>query len=258
MPEPYYADDLVTLYHGRCEDMLPTLPAVDLIVTSPPYNLGASPSADFGHYKRGQDTAGGARKWGGVGRAGISYGAHNDAMDPAEYERWQRSVLTACWEGLTDRGAIYYVHKPRVQADTLWTPLTLNPGLPVRQILFWARSGGVNFGTTHYLPTTEWIIIFAKSGFRLRDRGASGVGDIWRIPQRPSEHPAPFPVGIPARAIETTVPRAVLDPFAGSGTTLVAAKAAGIPAIGIEIEERHCELAATRLSQGVLDFTEAS
>ena len=58
----------------------------------------------------------------------------------------------------------------------------------------------------------------------------------------------------PARAIETTAPGLVLDPFAGSGTTLRAAKDAGVKAIGIEKSERYCEMAAERLPQGAFDF----
>ena len=70
---------------------------------------------------------------------------------------------------------------------------------------------------------------------------------MWRVPQEPSDHPCPFPIGLPARAIESAGPRTVLDPFAGSGTTLRAAKDAGVHAVGIEKSERYCEMIVKRL-----------
>lgn len=85
------------------------------------------------------------------------------------------------------------------------------------------------------------------------------MGDVWPTPiARVDGHPAPFDKSIPGRCIEATGATTVLDPFAGSGTTLVAAKEAGVSAIGVELEERYCEIAARRLSQGVLDFGAAS
>ena len=253
---PYYDDGLVTLYHGDCMELLPTLGPVDLIFTSPPYNLGVSAGVGFGHYvdSAGMRQRGGGGKWAG-GELAHGYGDHSDAMSMEEYEAWQRDFLSLAWTRLTDNGAIYYNHKPRVQAGTLWTPLCLNPDLPVRQIVIWARAGGVNFAPTHYLPTHEWIVVLAKPDFRLKSKGASGVGDVWQVTQESGiDHPAPFPIGLPARAIETTSPTVVLDPFAGSGTTLVAAKAAGVRAIGIEKTERYCDVAVKRLAQEVLDF----
>ncbi|WP_301119632.1 DNA-methyltransferase [Mycolicibacterium fortuitum] len=258
MMQPYYQDDSVTLYHGDCLEILPSIDGVDLVVTSPPYNLGATPGGAFGHYRDGQGR-GGQGKWDGAGADGIGYSDHSDAMPPAEYEEWQKRCLVAMWWSLSDRGAIFYNHKPRVQADSVWLPLALNPGLPVRQIIVWARAGGVNFAPTHYMPTHEWILVFAKDAWRLKSKGASGVGDVWRINQEPNAlHPAPFPIGLPAQAIETTAPRLVLDPFAGSGTTLRAAANAGVPSIGIEKSERYCELIAKRLDQMVLDFGSVS
>lgn len=254
----YYQDESVTLYHGDCLDILPSLSGVDLVVTSPPYNLGVTAGGGFGHYKDGQ-ARGGQGKWGGTNKDGIDYTDHDDAMPPAEYAQWQRDVLAACWETLSDTGAIFYNHKPRVQASTLWLPLELNPGLPLRQIIVWARAGGMNYAPTHYVPTHEWIMVLAKPDFRLKSKGASGLGDVWRVNQQSNpDHPAPFPIAIPARAIETTAPRLVLDPFAGSGTTLRAATDAGVKSIGIEKSERYCELIARRLDQGVLDFGSAS
>jgi site-specific DNA-methyltransferase (adenine-specific) len=257
MTEPYYADDAATLYHGDCLDILPALGGVDLIVTSPPYNLGVTTGGGFGHYKDGQ-RHGGQGKWGGTGRDGITYADHADTMPYPEYREWQRSVLTACWRTLTNAGAIFYNHKPRVQAGTLWLPLDLNPDLPLRQIIIWARSGGMNYAPTHYVPTHEWICIFAKPAWRLKSKAASGTGDVWRIPQESNaSHPAPFPLSLPAAAIESTSPTLVLDPMAGSGTTLRAAKAAGVRSVGVEISERYCEVAAEYLAQGVLAFEAA-
>ena len=246
--EPFYDDGLITLYCGDNAEVMPTLGPVDLVFTSPPYNLSTTTGG-------GLSGAGQKGKWVNANRGGLGegYADHDDAMPVAEYEEWQRSFLRLAWGTLTDAGAIYYNHKPRVQAGTLWTPLVVNPGLPVRQIIVWARAGGMNFAPTHYLPMHEWIVVFAKPTFRLKSKEASGVGDVWRVTQEQGiEHPAPFPIGLPARAIETVAPSCVLDPFAGSGTTLVAAKAAGVRAIGIEKSERYCEVAVKRLAQGSL------
>lgn len=235
---PYYQDDFVTLYHGDCRDVLPSLTDIDLIVTSPPYNL----SHNKGSYSRGG-------LWAPPG-GGITYDTHTDDLPLSEYVNWQKDILTKAWDCLSDRGAIYYNHKPRVHNKTLWNPLEVNPGLPVRQIVIWDRGNGFNFSPTHYMPMHEWIVIFAKEHWGLSSRGASGVGDVWRIAPLPEpDHPAPFPIGIPAQAIETTKPRTVLDPFSGIGTTIRAAKDAGVKAIGIEVSERYCELTARRLSQ---------
>lgn len=255
MTRPYFDEGGVTIYHGDCHEILDGLGTFDLVFTSPPYNLGGSPWPHLGHWKQG-DSAGGKSKWrnGSDGSGGVSYDQHGDAEPWADYVAWQRNVLMGLWMGnLTDTGAIFYNHKPRVIGGRLWTPLELTADIPIRQIVTWARAGGMNFNPTAYVPTYEWIIIMATPGFRLASKGASGVGDVWRVAQEANpDHPAPFPVGLPARAIETTGPGSVLDPFMGSGTTLVAAKAAGVRAVGIDVSERYCEVAANRLAQGVL------
>lgn len=250
---PYYDDGLVTLYCGRWEDVLPSLGLFDLIVTSPPYNLGGSPWPHLGHWKPG-DGPGGKSKWrnGSDGSGGVTYSEHEDTMPWTDYVAWQHALLRALWDHLSDAGAIFYNHKPRVIGGRLWLPLELDPGLLLRQIVVWARAGGMNYNPTAYVPTHEWIMVFAREAWRLKSKGASGAGDVWRFPQEPSPHPAPFPVGLPARAIETTGPGSVLDPHAGSGSTLVAAKAAGVRAVGIEKSEAYCAMAVDRLAQGSL------
>jgi modification methylase len=255
MTAPYYDDGIATIYLGDCEDILPQLPAADLIFTSPPYNLAGSPWPKLGHWKQG-DSPGGKSKWrnGSDGSGGVSYSDHDDAMPWPEYVAWQHRVLELCWDALSDTGAIFYNHKPRTIGAKLWTPLELFPErLELRQIVTWARAGGMNFVPTAYLSTYEWIIIAARPAWRLKSQGASGVGDVWRVPaDQGNEHPAPFPIALPASAIDTTDPELVIDPFAGSGTTLRAAKDAGVRSIGIEKSEAYCELAVRRLGQGSL------
>jgi site-specific DNA-methyltransferase (adenine-specific) len=233
---PYYADDAVTLYLGDCMDVLPHLTGIDLVFTSPPYNLG--------------DMSGGLANLSG------GYRSYQDSKAAHEYETWQQDVLRACWETLSEDGAIFYNHKPIIRDGEAALPTRLNPGLPLRQIVIWYRQMGVNWAPGHFLPVHEWILILAKPAWKLRDKTASHASDVWAI--RPdlgnNEHPAPFPLSLPAKAIAATDARTVLDPFAGSGTTLRAAKDAGRKAIGIEMDERYCELIARRLGQEVLDF----
>lgn len=253
MTAPYYDEGGVTIYHGDCEEVLPTLGLVDMVFTSPPYNLGNA-GETFGHYAddAGMRHRGGGGKWTG-GALANGYDGHDDTMPLLQYESWQRRILKLCWAQITQSGAIFYNHKPRVQAGTLWTPQRCNPDLPLRQIVTWARAGGVNFAPTHYMPTYEWVFIYAKADWRLKSKAASGLGDVWYVPQESNtDHPCPFPVALPARALESAAPASVLDPFVGSGSTLRAAKDRGIPAIGIDKSERYCEIAANRVSQEVL------
>lgn len=251
---PYYQDELTTIYCADNAEILPWLYGVDLVFTSPPYNLGDAPWDHAGHWSKGGGVGGNGKWQKGVNSsAGANYASHDDAMPWWQYRNWQHEVLKACWNTLSDAGAIFYNHKPRVVGTEVWLPLEMNPELPLRQIIVWARSGGMNYLPTAYVPTHEWIMVMAKDKFRLTSRSASGAGDVWRVHQETrNSHPAPFPLGLPARAIETTSPKLVLDPFMGSGTTLRAAKDAGVRAIGIEKSERYCEQAVERLKQGAM------
>jgi modification methylase len=232
----------ITLYFGDCLNVMAGMQSasVDIVITSPPYNLGTTCGGGFPTGVR-------VGKWSGGGLEN-GYGAHDDSMDHKEYVEWQRRVLLECWRVIVDDGAIFYNHKPRVQNGVLWTPFELNPDLPLRQVIIWKRSGGINFSPTFYCPHHEWIMVFAKPGFRLRDKGASGVGDVWEIPQEKGiDHPAPFPVELPRRILVTTGARSALDPFAGSGSTLVACRKTGRRGIGIEINLNYCDMVRRRL-----------
>lgn len=258
---PYYDREGMRIFHGDCRDVLPALAtgSIDLVFTSPPYNLGNTTGGGvrgLGHYRKtdGMQSRGGKglRRWRHPAIAN-GYGAFSDSLSHAAYVAQQQAVLLLLWDLLTPTGAIYYNHKPRILGGRVITPLAYLPPalLPqVRQIVIWKRSGGINFTQAFYVPMHEWIVIIARDGFRLRDKAASGVGDVWTVHQeRNSAHPAPFPLGLPVRAIETTRAGLILDPYMGSGTTLRAAKDCGRRAIGIDLSAAYCDMAIARLAQ---------
>jgi site-specific DNA-methyltransferase (adenine-specific) len=251
---PYFERAGIVIYHGGAEDVLPTLEAgsIGVVVTSPPYNMGLVP----GGSGRGMYRPGASNK---AGRFRDGYGVHTDALPQDAYDAWQRSTLAECWRLISDDGAIYYNHRPRVEHGRLRLPLGLDFGIPLRQIIIWDRGTGIDVNLRNYCTRQEWVLLFVKPEFRLRDHASSGTGDVWRLGMEYGEtgHPAPFPLSLPLRALTTCASGGmVLDPFMGSGTTLRAAADLGRRAIGIEIEERYCEIAARRLDQMPL-FTEA-
>ena len=233
MIEPYYSDDHVTIYHGDCLEVLQRLDLqVGMVLTSPPYNKGQPGGVEWTRLDDG-------------------YGQHDDAMPHDEYVRWQRAVVSGLWASLSDDGAIYYQHKPMAKGPEVRLPLELlPPEVLLRQIITWDRGSGFQRQFTHYVPSYEWILLLAKPAFRITTKN---VDDVWRIaPTADPDHPASFPLKLARRAVSSTCASVVLDPFMGSGTTLRAAKDMGRKAIGIELEERYCELAAKRLAQEVL------
>lgn len=239
---------------GDCREVLPTLGKFDLAVTSPPYNLGSAPWAHLGHWRPGTaGGAGGRAKWkGGASAVGVEYGSHQDSIPWPDYVAWQRDILTLLWARLEDDGAIFYNHKPRVVGSKLWTPLELMPPhLILRQIVNWSRPGGMNYSPVAFVPTYEWIMILAKEAFRLKSRGVSGVGDVWVMNPERNEHPAPFPIDLPLRAIEASGAQAVLDPFMGSGTTGAAAVKLGCKFSGIEKDPKWFDVSCRRITAAI-------
>jgi modification methylase len=227
-----------TLLLGDALEQMQRLPSasVDLVLTSPPYNLASATCINPGG---GWQTP----------LLQTGYPAAADNLPRATYVRWQHAVLRECWRLLSPRGAVFYVHKPRVQGGLLDTPLDLNPGLPLRQIVIWHRVHRFNCGPGHYAPAHEWIVVFAKPGFVLRDQSASQIGDVWTIqPDWGNAHPAPFPLELARRVLETTPDGTVLDCFLGSGTTGVAAAELARPFIGIEKDPEFLEMAKKRIA----------
>lgn len=252
MPEPAvgppFDSDGICVWHGDCLDVMATMAdeSVDIVVTSPPYNMGLVPGGNG----RGMYRPGASNK---AGRFRDGYaGSHDDAMRQDDYDAWQRDCLAEMWR--IARLGVFYVHRPRVEHGRLRTPLSWDFGPAVlRQIITWDRGTGIDVNRRQFCTRGEWIMVFAKPAFALVDHSASGMGDVWPLGRaHGSRHPAPFPLALPARCIDATGATSVLDPFCGSGTTLRAAMDAGIRGYGIDRSAAYCAMSIDRLAQRTL------
>lgn len=216
----------MTIYCGDALEVLPRLGKADLVLADPPYNVG----------KR--------------------YGVRDDSLEPGAYSAWMRLFLDAC--RLSSRDGVVFFPGTR---NVLDVASFLPPGLKTHRILGWHRkeyagdkwSGG---------PAMSWEpIIWASSAerpyynriFGSRGRDFLVVNATHGSPYA-RNHPCPKPPQVMAWLLGLFAPPkgTIIDPTAGTGTTLYAAKEAGLKAIGIEIEERYCEIAAKRCAQEVL------
>ncbi|KXK53217.1 MAG: site-specific DNA-methyltransferase [Chlorobi bacterium] len=229
-----------TIIQGDCLEIMKQLPekAFDLVVTSPPYNLKNSTGNGM------KDSRG--SKWQNALLTN-GYSHHSDCMPHAEYAEWQHDCLKEMLRLTSDNGAIFYNHKWRVQDGLLQDRADIIRDLPVRQIIIWKRKGGINFNAGYFLPTYEVIYLIAKPDFRLAPK-ANAFGDVWEFKQEmKNDHPAPFPIALIDRIINSTFAKNVLDPFMGSGTTAIAALMNNRTYTGIEISPDYCSMAEARI-----------
>ena len=213
---PYYQDDAVTIYHGDCREILPAL-EFDVIVTDPPYGINYRTSANRSALCASYD-------WPDI---------HGDdqPFDPW----WLLSLDTpmVCF------GANHYAAElPSSPTWLVWDKLA---GLTSKRRVGFNDQADVelawsNLGGPARLFSQRWM-------------GAMKSGEDAATRRR---HPTEKPVELMRWVIAQTPPGVIADPYAGSGSTLRAAKDVGRKAIGIEIEERYCEIAAKRMAQEVL------
>lgn len=215
---PYYEGDGVTLYHGDCLKVTEWL-AADVMVTDPPYGRG---------WKQG-DT-GTARGWVSDRHDGIQGDSSTSTRDAA----------LALWD------------RPGVMFGDLMLP----PPSGTRHVLIYDKGSDAGFigGVGGYRRNAEAIYLVGSHGGQLGGRSAilqtsvSAGGNY----ARRYGHPHAKPLDVMEQLIDACPPGVIADPFAGSGSTLVAARNLGRKAVGVEIEERYCEIIARRLDQAVL------
>lgn len=216
--KPYYQESGITIYHGDCREILPTLEPVDLVLTDPPYGIGESSKR---HESRSK-----LCKAGGYGQS--------DWDDKPIPDDLMRIILTAGRYQVVFGGNYYRME-------------------PTSCILVWDKD---NFGTDFADCELAWTN-FKKAVRKIKFRWSGMLQENMKE-KEVRFHPTQKPVPVMKWAIEQCPINAesIIDPFMGSGTTLRAAKDLGRKAIGIEIEEKYCEIAAKRLQQEVFDFTE--
>ena len=218
--KPYYSDESVTLYHGDCRDLIPLLPVEGaVLVTDPPYGI-AHASNRPGAPRRGQQI-------------------ENDDSTAV------RDAVLREWAG-----------RPAIVFGSCKMPA---PPIPVRATLVWDKGGHVGMGDLDLPWKQNWEHIYI-SGPGFVGRRDTGVLKFNALAPWAGEftHPHEKPVELMRALVGKCPPLAVvLDPFAGSGTTLRAAKDLNRKAIGIEVEERYCEIAAKRCAQMVLNLEAA-
>ena len=252
LPKPYYEDEYVTLYHEDCRDILPLLAGVQLIVTSPPYN-----KMGLGAAKRAKISSSDNVAW---KKCLIHYGDFDDDMPEPEYQEWQRTIVELLYDVLAQGGSLFYNHKHRIRLHRVITPLQwlTQTRFELVQEIVWDRGSTPAIKPVRFYPTTERIYWLTKgTAAPVFNADYARFMEVWRVSaQTSTPHPAPMPLEIASRCVGacSSPSDVVLDPYAGGGTTLVAAKALGRKAIGIELDEQWCALSAQRLSQNVLDF----
>jgi len=217
--EWFYHDDLTAIACGDCRLVLPKLPKVDLVLTDPPYVVSA----------KGCGLAGNRQYLKDITETGIDGGFDVSLLDG--FEDW------FCFCGKQQLAEIIAAAE-----CGNWMLIT------------WGKTNPMPLVNSNYLPDTEYIVhkwskgrLFGayadKSRFVVTKNAKSGF-----------DHPTVKPVAVVLKCINLGTEKGdtILDPFMGSGTTLRAAKDLGRRAIGIEREEKYCEIAARRLQQEVL------
>jgi site-specific DNA-methyltransferase (adenine-specific) len=238
--KPYYEHAGITIYHGDALKVLADLPAesVDIVFTDPPYSSGARNAATLrarGSMRR-DEGAYGSDEW--IGSDNLT--AHGFALLVRLF-----GVETL---RLIKRDGHLFSFMDWRQLPVLQGALE-SAGWSPRALIVWDK---MHFGMGNGFRQQAEFVLHASKGtgdnFLRHD-----LGTVYRNKRQSDDvgHPTVKPVGI-VEVCLSAVPGSVVDPFMGSGTTLVAAKNIGRDAIGIEIEERYCEIAAKRLAQDVL------
>jgi len=224
--KPYYEHNGIIIYHGDCRDILPQLDSVDLVLTDPPYK--------HSHMHGGRGFASARRFY----RDGALDGMNDfELSDYGEY-LLKASIMMIAFHSrdlIVEYSALAASHKLKYDLH------------------IWYKTNAIPFTANTWKSDIEYISLIwnKKSGWKQVEQHRHSK--VYSSPiNQDNAHPAAKPIPLLCKYIEILEAQTILDPFMGSGTTLRAAKDLGRKAIGIELEEKYCEIAAKRLSQEVL------
>ena len=241
----YYQDESVTLHHGDCIEVMAAMPdaSVSTILTDPPYSSG--------------------------GRRENSRSLCKSMNRSMEDDEWSRG------DAMSTNGFTYLLRMCGIQ----WRRI-LTPGGHVLSFIDWRMAGilaaALETADLRQHPILVWdkqrlgmgavfrnqheFIVHMSSGNPLAPQRRD-VPNVLRFPSvRDGDHPTEKPGPLLETLLSVVTPPCgvVLDPFAGSGSALYAARALGHKAVGVEADERYCEVMAKRLSADILDFGEVT
>ena len=218
----YYQDDYVTLYHGDCLEHTEWLEA-DVLVTDPPYGIAWTQNSM--HYTRSIVPT----------KNVIKNDENTDARDDV-LRMWgdKPAIVFGSWR----------MPRPeKTKQRLIWHKTKLNPGMT--KAPWYSADEEIYIIGQGFTGKPQQTVI---PSYEARG-GGDGLSAI-------TGHPTPKPIPLMGNLIEKCPDGVIADPFAGSGATLIAARNLGRKAIGVELEEKYCEIIASRLANQTFDFSQ--
>ncbi len=234
LPPPYYKDDWCAIYHGDCREILPLLPdkSIDLVLTDPPYGINFVPQRTYSK-KRFHDIP-----------------IANDELNGDKWLEWFHPINGLLYNCLKDDSVAYYFSgfNPYYYYYSM-----LKAGYEIKANLIWVKEVfGMGY---HFRRQYEQILVGFKGAPPVPKQALSDVIFSNRVSSNTILHSCQKPTILIERLVNQYPSDIILDPFLGSGTTTYCAKKLNRYSIGIEIEEKYCEVAAKRCSQQVMELS---
>ena len=253
--KPYYQDSAVTIYHSDFRQVLDEIDTVDHVITDPPYGRHVYTRL------RGPNTHAGSGTPQRLGIRNHQYSSGSIEKLAAGAIGDIEELLHPCAAHCARLAKRWMLVFSDAESIHIWRDALIHYGMRYVRTGAWVKPDPMpQFSGDRPCVGFEPCTITHAAG-KMRWNGGGGTS-VWihniakgNADARP-DHPCPKPLPLMLQLVSlfTDLGETILDPFAGAGTTLRAAKDLGRKAIGIEIEEKYCEIAAKRMAQEVLAF----